>query len=76
MVLCIALIVIVLTRRVSAGALVASAAFPFIMNSMYPPYFAPALLIALIIWIKHRQNIGRILRGEEPGLEFGKSGSK
>jgi glycerol-3-phosphate acyltransferase PlsY len=70
MVLCVALVLIILTRRVSVGALVASAAFPFFMNSMHPPYLAPALIIALIIWIKHRHNLGRILRGEEPKLKF------
>ncbi|MDR3296326.1 MAG: glycerol-3-phosphate 1-O-acyltransferase PlsY [Clostridiales Family XIII bacterium] len=70
MLLCIALALIALTQRVSVGALVAAAAFPVFMHNMHPPYFVPALLIALLLWLKHRQNIRRIIRGEEPKLNF------
>ncbi|MDR1246652.1 MAG: glycerol-3-phosphate 1-O-acyltransferase PlsY [Clostridiales Family XIII bacterium] len=70
MLLLIALILILLTRRVSVGALVAAAAFPIFMNVLHPVYFIPSLLTAFIIWIKHRQNIKRILKGEEPKLRF------
>ncbi|MDR2295532.1 MAG: glycerol-3-phosphate 1-O-acyltransferase PlsY [Clostridiales Family XIII bacterium] len=72
MILILALILILLSMRVSVGALVAAAAFPAFVYAMHPVYFAPSLLMAAIIWIKHRQNIGRIRRGEEPKLRFGK----
>ncbi|MDR2355436.1 MAG: glycerol-3-phosphate 1-O-acyltransferase PlsY [Clostridiales Family XIII bacterium] len=72
MILILALILILLSMRVSVGALVAAAAFPAFVYAMHPVYFAPSLLMAVIIWIKHRQNIGRICRGEEPKLRFGK----
>jgi glycerol-3-phosphate acyltransferase PlsY len=72
MLLIVALILILLTMRVSVGALVASAAFPVFICVMHPVYFAPSLLIAGIIWIKHRQNIKRIVAGEEPKLRFKK----
>jgi glycerol-3-phosphate acyltransferase PlsY len=72
MLLILALILILLTMRVSVGALVAAAAFPVFMNIVHPVYFAPSLLMAVIIWIKHRQNIKRLLKGEEPKLKFKK----
>jgi glycerol-3-phosphate acyltransferase PlsY len=68
----LALILILLSMRVSVGALVAAAAFPVCMYVLHPVYFAPSLLMAAIVWIKHRKNIGRILRGEEPKLNFKK----
>jgi glycerol-3-phosphate acyltransferase PlsY len=70
MLLILALILILLSMRVSVGALVAAAAFPACIYVMHPVYFVPSLLMAAIIWIKHRQNIGRICRGEEPKLRF------
>jgi glycerol-3-phosphate acyltransferase PlsY len=70
MLLILALILILLCMRVSVGALVASAAFPAFVYVMHPVYFAPSLLMAAIVWIKHRKNIGRLLRSEEPKLRF------
>ncbi|MDR2771260.1 MAG: glycerol-3-phosphate 1-O-acyltransferase PlsY [Clostridiales Family XIII bacterium] len=76
MLLILALILILLSLRVSVGALAAAAAFPVFMQVLHPVYFAPSILMAAIIWIKHRQNIGRICRGEEPRLRFGKEKSE
>jgi glycerol-3-phosphate acyltransferase PlsY len=70
MLLILALILILLSMRVSVGALAAAAAFPAFVYAMHPVYFVPSLLMAAIIWFKHRQNIGRICRGEEPKLRF------
>jgi glycerol-3-phosphate acyltransferase PlsY len=70
MLLGLALILILLTMRVSVGALLASAAFPIFMLALHPIYFAPSLLMAIIIWVKHRQNIKRLLEGKEPTLKF------
>jgi glycerol-3-phosphate acyltransferase PlsY len=70
MLLILALILILISMRVSVGALIAAAAFPVFVYIMLPVYFAPSLLMAAIIWIKHRQNIVRICRGEEPKLRF------
>jgi glycerol-3-phosphate acyltransferase PlsY len=72
MLLILALILILLCMRVSVGALVAAAAFPVCMHVLHPVYFAPSLLMAVIVWIKHRKNIGRIVRGEEPKLNLKK----
>ena len=32
----------------------------------------PAALIAIVIWIMHRANIGRLLKGDEPKIDLGK----
>jgi glycerol-3-phosphate acyltransferase PlsY len=68
--LLVALVLMGISRRVSVGSLSAAAVFPVLVGIMAPVYLSPSLLIALIIWIKHRQNITRLLRGEEPKLNF------
>jgi glycerol-3-phosphate acyltransferase PlsY len=71
----IALLLIFITRRVSIGALVASAALPVGMQFMHPAYLLPTAAITVIIWVKHRQNIIRLIKGQEPALKFS-SGNK
>ena len=72
--LCLAIVVIVvaLTRMVSAGSILAALAFPVLSHFMAPHMFLPGLIMAAILIFKHRSNIGRILRGEENKLSFGK----
>lgn len=72
--LCLAIVVIVvaLTRMVSAGSILAALAFPVLSHFMVPYMFLPGLIMAAILIFKHRSNIGRILRGEENKLSFGK----
>lgn len=63
------LIMAVLFRFSSLSALVALAAAPF-----YAYYFGDPKqvyligLLALIVWIRHHQNIARLLKGEEPKI--------
>jgi len=52
---------------VSVGSLGAAAAMPlvlFVMNAPAERIYL-ALAVAVLIWIKHHQNIGRLLKGEE-----------
>jgi len=52
---------------VSAGSLAAAAAIPlllFLLGSSYEIVFV-ALIIAILIWIKHSANIKRLIAGEE-----------
>lgn len=60
-------VVVKLWGYVSLGSLVASAAMPLIIWLLDgPPIFSLlALIIGLLIWIKHHQNIKRLLRHEE-----------
>ncbi len=66
-------LLLALTRRVSAASLAASAALaPIVM--LAPGRGARSLLAALsiataaLVWIRHRGNIARLIRGEEPAL--------
>lgn len=55
------------TGFVSAGSLLASALIPlwlFLLGKEGTIIFS-AIVIALLIWLKHRENIVRLLRGEE-----------
>ncbi len=68
----IALLIIAATRRVSVGALTAALIFPFAANYFDPKYLSWAIIISIIIVIKHRANIKRLLAGQEPKLSFKK----
>ena len=70
LVLLIALVFMIISQRVSVGALIAAAAFPIIVQLMSPAYLAPAMLVAVIVWIKHRQNIYRLIKKTEPKINF------
>jgi glycerol-3-phosphate acyltransferase PlsY len=58
---------------VSVGSLAASALLPLWLWLLDEPpqVLMVAVVIALLIWFKHRSNIGRLLRGEEKGWKKG-----
>ncbi len=63
----VGLVVIALTRRISPGSLIGSAAFPIAAWCLgKEELILWGVICAMIIWWKHRANIRRILRGEEP----------
>lgn len=77
-----ALIIIVITRMVSLGAISAAILFPiltlfmnenFIVSASSIKYFIYSLIIALIVIINHRENIKRIIEGNENKIEFNKN---
>lgn len=60
-------VTVALSGFVSAGSLAASALFPlwlFMLDSKRV-VIAAAAVISVLIWAKHHENIGRLLRGEE-----------
>ena len=66
--------VVVLTKFVSLGSILASIMLPVACAFLHPS--KPALwqactLLAIFITFKHRSNIGRLLRGEENRLNWG-----
>lgn len=67
------LMVVWLSRRVSAGSLSASVILaPAVWWHIRSPiYSACALLIALMIFIRHKENIRRLLNGSEPEIGRG-----
>ncbi|PID41075.1 MAG: acyl-phosphate glycerol 3-phosphate acyltransferase [Proteobacteria bacterium] len=58
---------VVLSGFVSVGSLLASAFFPFWLwlLGQPPSIVMTGFIIALLIWLKHHENIGRLLKGEE-----------
>jgi len=57
------------TRISSLSALLAMAAAPFLTAYFYSPKWCWLVgTIALLVWWKHRENIKRILKGEEPKI--------
>ena len=60
------IIVAVLSRYSSLSALAATAASPFILYFLgYPPVAVLFLIIAVLVWWKHSDNISRLLAGKE-----------
>lgn len=56
-------------RYSSLAALIAAAASPFVLFAMGKPAFAiAALFMMLLIFIRHKENIVRLLKGEEPKI--------
>ena len=66
------------SKRMSVGSLLGAITFPLVCYYLEPEFFYEGSLMALIILIKHRTNIGRLLRGEEPpmGIFKGKEDKK
>lgn len=59
--------VVAVTGFVSAGSLLASILFPLWLWLLGQPagVILTGFVIALLIWIKHHENIGRLIRGQE-----------
>ena len=70
------LIVFLLTKMVSLGSLVGGAAFAISSALVYRSVIITlfAVVIGVLIFWRHRSNIGRILRGEESKFELHKKG--
>jgi glycerol-3-phosphate acyltransferase PlsY len=59
--------VVAVTGFVSAGSLLASGLFPLWLWLLGQPagVILTGFVIALLIWMKHHENIGRLIRGQE-----------
>jgi glycerol-3-phosphate acyltransferase PlsY len=73
------LIVALFWRFVSLASISASAALPLLVYLLYAPRHAPptavstcTLLAAVVVIIKHRDNIERLIAGTEPPFEMGR----
>jgi len=71
------LLVVVFWRYSSLGSIVAAATMPVLVYLLYAPGHAPpdivtigTTLIALLVLVKHRENIVRLITGEENKLKF------
>ncbi len=70
---------VALSRRISVGSLVAAAILPlalwlapFAWQGSFAAWTGTA--VGGLIVLRHRANIGRLLRGEEPAFRFGRDG--
>ena len=68
--LLIAAIFLFISKRMSVGTLVAAIAFPVLSIFMDKDLLIPAIVIAIIVIFKHRSNIARLVKGEEPVMSI------
>lgn len=64
--------IVLITKRVSAGSVICSLVFPFIANLYNPDYLWWTLILGVTMLYKHKDNIDRLLKGEEPKMNFSK----
>ena len=68
------LVVVLLSRRISLGSIVTAALFPVVATFFLPRDALTLALIsaaAVLIVIRHHQNIRRLLSGQEPRFSLG-----
>ncbi len=68
----VALLAMVVTQRVSVGAMLGAIALPIIGNHFDPKYLSWGIIMCVIIIFKHRANLKRLMKGEEPKVSFKK----
>lgn len=75
-VLVIWVVIVGVTRYVSVGSIVCAAIFPFLVLGFGAPWptVVFAVLAAIMVIVRHRTNIARLRRGQEPRLNFGRHG--
>ncbi|MDD4565786.1 MAG: glycerol-3-phosphate 1-O-acyltransferase PlsY [Eubacteriales bacterium] len=72
----VAFIFMLISRRVSVGSIAAAILLPFLAYFFDPVYLPWIAVMAVIVLFKHRMNIVRLLKGEEPKVSFSKRGGK
>jgi len=72
------IVVAVTTRYVSVGSITVAAMYPVLCLLFYrdrPAVLLAAFLLAAVVIWRHRSNIGRLRRGEESKISFGRRAS-
>ena len=70
--LAIVAIGVIATQRMSVGSIMGAGTFPLVCWFIEPSFIVVGTAMAIIILVKHRANIGRLIRGEEPKMSFKK----
>lgn len=65
-----------LSRRMSVGSIAAAVVFPIMFFFIKPDYFIWSVCLAVIVLWRHRANIVRLAKGEEPPMSFSKKKDK
>lgn len=63
---------VIVTMKMSVGSILGATTFPLVCWFIEPDFIAIGIVMAVIILVKHRANIGRLMRGEEPKMSFKK----
>ena len=71
-VLAVVAVFVLFSKRMSLGSIMGAASFPLLSWLLEPGFFVPGFVMAVIVIVKHRANIGRLIRGEEPKMSFKK----
>lgn len=66
----VVLVAVLISKRMSVGSLAGAVCFPALALFLEPDFIIPGTALAIAIIIKHRANIARILRGEEPVMSI------
>ncbi len=66
----LAFTVIGFSKRVSVGAMAAAAAVPFLTWYFAPAFLPYGIMMISMIILKHRSNLKRIVKGEEPKIKL------
>ncbi len=64
----VVLLGVIISRRMSFGSILGAASFPVIAYFLQPTFLVPGSIMAAILIFKHRANIVRLIKGEEPKL--------
>ncbi len=59
-----------ISKRMSVGSIVGALSFPFIAYFLERDFLIPGIALALVIIIKHKANIVRLFKGEEPVMSI------
>ncbi len=68
--LAVVVIGVLISRRMSVGSLLGAVAFPFLAVFFEKDFVLLGSILALIVLIKHRGNIMRLFRGQEPVMSI------
>lgn len=66
----IVIIGVLISKRMSVGSILGAICFPAVALFLEPDFILPGTVLAVIIIIKHRANIVRLLKGEEPVMSI------
>ncbi|MGL4484641.1 MAG: glycerol-3-phosphate 1-O-acyltransferase PlsY [Anaerovoracaceae bacterium] len=70
--LAVVLIVVLITKRMSAGSVAGAIAFPFFAIWLEADFVIYGAVLAAIVLIKHKDNVVRLIKGAEPKIDFSK----
>ena len=70
-VLAVAAVLFIIFRRMSVASLGAAISYPFLVHHFAPQYTYFGVAVAIFLLIMHRENIARLIKGEEKPLTIG-----